>query len=244
MLFGSTLWVAAVKPGAGPAGPALFAIFGLEVTAPIVTMWAVMALILVMMFFGTRGLNRVPDGRFQVVLELIIDGLVGLLESIFGSRKKALAYLPFLGSMFLFILASNYSGLLPGAGKLPGFMPPTAVWSVTAGLAVVVFFTVQYSGLRAHGLGYFRHFFDPWYLTPLLLPLGILEEVVRPFSLSLRLFANMFGGKTVLTALLLALPYFLPISVMALELIFGFVQAFIFTTLSAVYLANATAEHH
>ncbi len=216
---------------------------GLEVTSVETTMWGVMAVVLLLAWLGTRNLERVPRSRLQSLLEIAVDGLRAFFAPIIG-EENARAFLPFLGSLFIFILLSNYTGLLPGAGHLRGLAAPTSNWGVTAGLATVVFVTVQYVGVRRRGLAYFKHMVDPWYLAPLLLPLGVIEEFVRPFALSLRLVANIFGGETVVLALLMATPWFLPIIPLGLELIFGFIQAFIFTFLTAIYLATAIAEEH
>ena len=238
-----TEFMSAAAEGAGEHGSeVLFTLFGLDVTPAITTMWAIMALIIVFSFIVTRTLERVPRTRLQAAVELVFESLEELFKGILGDRARG--YLPLLISFFLFIVVSNYSGLIPGAGHFKGFMAPTSRWGVTAGLAVIVFFAQQYFGIKEKGLGYFKHFVDPPFLAPLMLPLGILEELVKPFSLSLRLFANIFGGETVLAALLLTLPVLVPISVLALEVIFGLVQAMIFTMLAAVYFANATAEDH
>lgn len=226
-------------------GGALFEIplVGLEVTSAETTMWAIMLIVLALTWAGTRNLGRVPGTRLQSLLEVMVGGLESFFATIIG-KHHARAFLPFLGSLFIFILLSNYSGLLPGAGHVPGLMAPTSNWGVTAGLAAVVFVTVQYSGIKRRGLAYFKHMVDPWYLAPLLLPLGIIEEFVRPFALSLRLVANVFGGEIVVLALLLATPWFVPIIPLALEAIFGLIQAFIFTFLTAIYLATAVAADH
>ncbi|RJQ09235.1 MAG: ATP synthase F0 subunit A [Bacillota bacterium] len=216
---------------------------GLEVTSIETTMWGIMLIVLVAAWLGTRTLGRVPRSRGQALLEVAVDGLRAFFAPIIG-EENARAFLPFLGSLFIFILLSNYSGLLPGAGHLPGLAAPTSNWGVTAGLAAVVFVAVQYVGVKKRGLAYFKHMVNPWYLAPLLLPLGVVEEFVRPFALSLRLVANIFGGETVVLALLAATPWFLPIVPLGLELIFGFIQAFIFTFLTAIYLATAVAEEH
>jgi len=216
---------------------------GLEVTSVETTTWGVMLLVLLVVWLGTRNLGRVPRTRTQALLEIAVDGLRAFFAPIIG-EENARAFLPFLGSLFIFILVSNYSGLLPGAGHLRGLKAPTSNWGVTAGLATVVFVAVQYTGIRRKGLGYFKHMVEPLYLAPLLLPLGIIEELVRPFALSLRLVANIFGGETVVLALLMATPWFLPIIPLGLELIFGAIQAFIFTFLTAIYLATAVAEEH
>jgi F-type H+-transporting ATPase subunit a len=216
---------------------------GLEVTSIVTTTWAIMAIVLVLCWLGTRNLGRVPRTRGQALLELAVDGLRAFFAPIVG-EENARRFLPLLGSLFIFILLANYSGLLPGAGHIRGLKAPTSNWGVTAGLAAVVFFSVQYSGIRKRGLRYFKHMVDPWYLSPLLLPLGVIEEFVRPFALSLRLVANIFGGEIVVLALLMAIPWFLPIVPLALELIFGGIQAFIFTFLTAIYLSTAVAEEH
>ncbi len=218
-------------------------LLGLEVTSIETTMWGIMLLVLIFAWRGTRNLGRIPRTRGQALLELAVDGLRAFFAPIIG-EENARAFLPFLGSLFIFILLSNYTGLLPGAGHIRGLKAPTSNWGVTAGLAIVVFVAVQYSGIRRRGLAYFKHMVEPLYLAPLMLPLGIIEEIVRPFALSLRLVANIFGGETVVLALLAATPWFLPIVPLGLELIFGAIQAFIFTFLTAIYLATAVAEEH
>ncbi len=236
--------LAVAQHGDAPGhGGALFVIpgIGLEVTSRVTTMWGIMAVIILFGWLVTRGLKQIPESRLQNGVEMALEGLMSILNSIMH-ENQARRFLPFLGSLFIFILVSNYSGLLPGAGELPGFNPPTNTWSVTAGLAIIVFVVVHFFGIKEKGLGYFKHFVEPLFLAPLMLPLSILEELVKPFSLSLRLYANIFAGEAVLLGLLFALPYFLPISVLLLEVIFGFVQAFIFTTLATVYIANATSE--
>lgn len=215
-----------------------------DITGTVVTMWWLMGLIILGGLLVARILQGVPRSRVQVAVEILVEGLWSLFAGVFDSREKAKQWLPFLGSFFIFILISNYSGLFPGAGLFAWFKPPTSHWGVTAGLALVVFVTVQGSGIKKRGLKHFKHFFEPLYLAPLMFPLGILEELVKPFSLSLRLFANIFGGEAVLAGLLASLPLFLPVTVLLLEIIFGFVQAFIFTLLATVYIASATAEHH
>jgi len=240
--FASAAHGAAEEAGAH-GGDIVFTIpgIGVEVTSVVTTMWVIMALLVLLGWLTVRGLQRLPEGRLQNVMEMVVEGLLGLLEQVMD-RERAVKYLPLLGSFFLFILISNYSGLIPGAGEIKGFKAPTSHWGVTAGLAIVVFAAVQYNGVRQKGLKYFKHFVEPVMMAPLMLPLNILEELVKPFSLSLRLVANIYGGEVVLAGLLMAIPYFLPITVLGLEVVFGFIQAFIFTVLAAVYISNATAE--
>lgn len=216
---------------------------GLPVTGAVTTMWGVMLVLFFVAWMGTRHLQAVPRSRWQALAEYIVDGLISFLATIIGP-KRARQFLPLLASLFLFILLCNYSGLLPGAGHLRALTQPTSNWGVTAGLAGIVFVMTLFYGLKERGFGYFAHMFEPIYLAPLLIPLGLIEEIVRPFALSLRLVANMFGGETVVLALLMAVPYFLPIVPMALEIIFGAIQAFIFMFLTAIYIGSAVEGEH
>lgn len=217
----------------------LFDIFGLPVTSHVTTMWAVMALLLVVCFLTTRRLTKVP-GHLQNLVEFTVEGLLNFFGGILGP-EKARRYFPLLATFFLFILLSNWSGVLPGAGYIKGFKPPTSTWSVTAGLAVVVFFAVQIAGVKEKGLKYLKHFIEP---VPIFLPMTIIEEFVKPLSLSLRLYGNIFGEETVVFVLFSLAPYFSPIPMQMLGLLFGFIQALVFTTLTAIYIANATTEAH
>ncbi|NPV28741.1 MAG: F0F1 ATP synthase subunit A [Firmicutes bacterium] len=217
----------------------LFSIFGLPVTSYVTTMWAIMGVLLIICLFVTRRLNMVP-GRLQNLVEFTVEALLNFFGGILGP-EKARRYFPLLATLFLFILFSNWSGVLPGAGHVKGFRPPTSTWSVTAGLAIVVFFSVQIAGVREKGLKYLKHFIEP---IPVFLPMTIIEEFVKPLSLSLRLYGNIFGEETVVAVLFSLAPYFSPIPMQMLGLLFGFIQALVFTTLTAIYIANATAEAH
>jgi F-type H+-transporting ATPase subunit a len=228
------LAVAAGTEGAGP----LFTLFGLQVTSHVTTTWAVMAVLILLGFLSTRGLKREPRG-LQNAMELALEALLHLFTGIMG-RERAKQAIAFLGTLFLFIIMSNYSGMIPGAGMVRGFAAPTSTWSVTLGLGLCSLVAVQYFGVRRKGLRAFSHLFQPWFLTPI----NVLEELVRPVSLSLRLFGNVFGEEMVVATLLMVVPYFLPIVAMLLGLIFGAVQAIIFTVLTSVYIAMATADHH
>jgi len=220
----------------------LFEVFGLPVTSEVTTEWVLMGLLLVLAFLAVRRASLVP-GRFQTAVELGVNFVVDtVIAPSIGGREKALRYLPFLGSLFFFILFSNYLGLLPGAVlELPGYKAPTSNVSVTAALAVLAFVATHVSGIRERGIRYFTHFFQPFWF---LFPLNLVEELIRPLSLSLRLFGNIFGEEYILFVLLGLAPWFVPVPLMGLDLLFGFLQAFIFTTLTAAYIGGAIAEHH
>jgi F-type H+-transporting ATPase subunit a len=220
-------------------GDVLFNVFGLPVTSHVTTMWAIMAVFILIAVLSTRNMKKVP-GRLQNLVEFTIESLLNFFSGILGP-EKARRYFPLLATFFLFILFSNWSGLLPGAGHVKGFKPPTSTVSVTAGLAVVSFFATQISGFREKGWKYLKHFIEP---IPIFLPLTIIEELVKPVSLSLRLYGNIYGEETVVAVLFSLAPYFTPIPMQMLGILFGFIQALVFTTLAAIYIANATAEAH
>ncbi len=223
--------------GVGP----LFSIFGLEVSSVVTTMWGLMILLFLASYFATRKLEKIPEGRLQNAMEFILETLLSQLAPVMGGEKMARRYFPLLASFFILILCSNYSGLLPLAGHLPGLQAPTSTLSVTAGLAIVVFFSTHFFGVKTKGIGYFKHFVQP---LPFLLPLNIIEEFVRPLSLSLRLYGNIYGEEMVVASLFALVPFFLPVPMMVLGILFGLIQAFVFTMLAALYIGTAAAEHH
>lgn len=223
-------------------GDVLFVIPGinLPVTSPVTTMWAIIVIFAAVSWFVTRRLRSVP-GRLQAALELTVEALDGFFANLMG-RDRARRFLPLLASLFLFILASNYAGFIPGAGHIRGVDAPTSNWGTTAGLAAIVFAVSLGYGVWVKRGAYFRHFIEPHFLAPLMIPLGIIEEFTRPFSLSLRLVANVFAGETLVLALLAVFPYILPVVPMLLEAFFGFIQAFIFAFLAAIYINMAVED--
>ncbi len=220
----------------------LFSIGPLEVTGPVVTMWVIIAVLGIVSWLATRRLKEVP-GPLQNLAEMAVEKLRDMYSDTL-SRKNLDRYLPVLGTFFIFILACNYSGLLPGAGK--AFAVPTASLSVTAGLAICAFFYNQFAGIRAKGVwGYFKALCGPSViLVVLMLPLNLIEQVVRPFSLAMRLYGNIFGEETVVENLGHMLPLLLPLLMQVLSLLFGVLQAMVFTKLLAFYVEEATEEEH
>ena len=152
--------------------------------------------------------------------------------------ENARRYFPIMATYFIFIVVANYSGLLPGAGSV--FAVPTACLSVTAGLAIVAFFTTHTIGIRRQGFGhYLLSFLKPFFL---MLPLNLIEQVVRPFSLALRLYGNLYGEEMVSEQLGHILPIGLPIVMHVLSLLFCLIQAVVFTMLLSIYISEATGE--
>ena len=219
---------------------ALFSLGPLQVNSQMVTMTVISALLVLVCFLGTRHMEERPRG-LQNLLEKTVEFLLDFYGGVMGP-ELARRYLPYLGTMFLLILFSNYSGLLPLAGELPGLAAPTSLLSVTAGLAVCTFFVVQYAGIRQHGLkGYSHHFTRP---IIVLCPLFVLEEFIHPLSLSLRLFGNIYGEEAVTVQMAALVPVIAPLTMNVLSLLLGAVQALIFTLLSGIYISMAAGEGH
>lgn len=146
-------------------------------------------------------------------------------------------YFPVLATLFIFIIVSNYSGLIPGAGHYKAFKVPTANLSVTAALAIIGFFTIHTVGVKERGVGgYLKSFLS------VMLPLTIVEQFVRPFSLALRLFGNLYGEEMVTEQLYGIFPILVPILMNVLSLLFCLIQALVFTMLLSIYISEAAEE--
>ena len=144
-------------------------------------------------------------------------------------------YLPFVGTLFVFIAASNLLAIVPG------FDPPTGSLSTTTALALCVFIAVPLYGIRRRGWrAYLRDYLEP---TPIMLPLNLIGELARTLALAVRLYGNVMSGAVVGAILLIVTPLFFPVLMHALELLTGIIQAYIFAVLATVYLAAATAAH-
>ena len=214
----------------------LFSIGPLEVTKVVVTMWVIIAVLALVSFLATRKLRDVP-GPLQNAAEMAVDGLRNYYGDLIG-KENAARYFPILATFFIFIVISNYSGLLPGAGYV--FSVPTACLSVTAGLAVIAFFTTHTVGIRKlRPGGYLKSFLKPIWA---MLPLTIIEQFVRPFSLALRLYGNLFGEEMVTEQLGELFPIGLPLVMQVLSLLFCLIQAIVFTMLLSIYITEATGE--
>lgn len=211
-------------------------IFGvLDVTGEIITMWLILALVALVSFLATRCLRERP-GRFQNVIEWGVEYLDNFTSDILG-RKKSRKYFTFLGSMFVFIIISNYSGLIPGVGLTDYVKAPTSSLSVGLALGLTAFVFLQISGLRSGVGNYFKRFVSPVFF---MLPLLLLDEIVKPVSLALRLYGNIFGEETVTEQLYKIMPIGAPVIMMVLSLLFCAIQAMVFTMLVSIYLDEAT----
>ncbi len=201
------------------------------VNATVAFTWAVMALMLVLSWLVTRKLTASTDlSRGQNLLEALVTGMRDQIREI--TQDDAWPYLPFVGTLFLFIAVSNVLAIVPG------FQAPTGSLSTTSALALCVFIAVPYFGTREQGAGgYFRHYVEP---TPLMLPFNLIGEVSRTLALAVRLFGNIMSGSMIVAILLALAPLFFPVIMNALGLLTGLVQAYIFAVLAMVYIASAT----
>ena len=209
----------------------LFHIGPVNITRPIVTTWAIMLVLTATSWLVTRRLRKLPDGR-QALLEIVVTGIAAQIEDVI--RKDPRPFLPLLSTLFIFLIAANLSGLVPGIEA------PTGKLETPAALALIVFFSVHYFGIRAKGIrGYLASFAKP---KLIMLPLNVLSELTRTFSLMLRLFGNIMSGEFIVALVIALAGLFVPIPLMALEILVGLVQAYIFTVLAAVFIGAAAGD--
>ena len=206
----------------------LFHIGPVAITRPVVTTWAIMLVLTLVAWLITRRLSLHPDRR-QAVLEIIVTGILGQIEDVIRTDPRRL--LPLIGTLFIFLVAANLSGVLPGVEA------PTAKIETPAALALIVFVSVHYFGVRARGLlGYLASFAKP---KLIMLPFNLISEVTRTFSLMVRLFGNVMSGGFVIALVVALAGLFVPIPFMVLEILLGLIQAYIFTVLATVFIGAA-----
>lgn len=204
--------------------------------------WFVSALLIGVAFLATRKVERIPSG-LQNFMEYALDFIRDLAKDQIG-EKEYRPWVPFVGTLFLFIFVSNWSGaLIPWKLiRIPGgeLAAPTNDINTTVALALLTSLAYFYAGFRKRGLGYFAKYIEP---TPILLPINILEDFTKPLSLSFRLFGNILADELVVAVLVLLVPLFVPLPVMVLGLFTSAIQALIFATLAAAYIGEAIEGH-
>lgn len=211
----------------------VFRVGPVEITSTVVNTWIVMAVLFLIVYLLTRSFEEKPRGA-QTLFELAIEFLYSLIADS-GMGVEGRRHLPVVGTFFTFILCLNLSWFIPG------MVPPTTDLMTTAALGVTAVLIVQAAALLQKGpKGYLRHFAQP---VAIMIPMNLVEELVKPFSLAVRLFGNMFGEKMVATILFILAPLLAPTPVLALGVLMGAIQAFIFTVLVVSYLASATQGH-
>lgn len=214
----------------------IFSIGILEVHGNTLTTWFLMIALTILCLYLTRGLSVMPTTKRQVALELAVEKLLHFLTPFMGKRELAEQYFPVIGSFFFIILAGNYSGLLPGAGRVAGFQAPTGTLSYCIGLALFSMIYAEYSGFKRKGIHYLKHVVSP---NPVMLPMNLMELGIKPLSLSLRLFGNIYGEEILVAGIFSLFPAVVPVPFMFLSMFFGLIQAAVFTILSATYVASA-----
>jgi F-type H+-transporting ATPase subunit a len=237
------------RAGAG-AGPTSLITFDVSITSTIITMWIVSVFVIALLFVLTRGRRMMP-GKAQNAIEYVYEMIESFGMSLGGEAAKP--FITLFVAFFLYILFSNWSGLIPPIGKIEQLRAPTSDANITIGLALVAFVFFEYMGFKTLGVrGYLSKFFPLGEFRNgvgagiIALFVGLIElllEVVKPVTLSMRLFGNIYGGEValgVLTALTVAI---IPMGMIALELMLNLVQALIFSTLTLMFTLIAIEGH-
>lgn len=209
--------------------PVLFDIGPVSVTETMVTSTAVSAVLIAAALILRHLVRTRPRHVFAVVAVMVVESFDELVAGIVGRRHAIVSTLT--GSLFLFIVGCNV------AGQLPGVHPATGNLATTSALAVIVFLSVPIAGVRTNGFwGYIRHYFRP---NPILMPLHLISELSRTLALAVRLFGNIMSGHLVVAMLVALAGFLVPTPLMALDLLIGLLQAYIFAVLSTVYIGAA-----
>jgi len=239
----------------------LFSIGGFSVTNSLfVAVIAAASLAFAAIFFS-RHPKEIPRGA-QNVIEAVFEGLLSFIESITQDRRQAKDFFPLVATIFLFVLVSNWSGLLPGAGTIginetiaghltmiPFLRGPAADLNMTVALSLIAVISVQVFGILALGIrGYASKFLvapwkKPYVIGTVVGFLELIGEFAKILSFSFRLFGNVFAGEVLLTVMLTLVPYLVPLPFLLLEVFVGVVQAAVFSLLTIVFLKMAVTSH-
>ncbi|OGF94190.1 ATP synthase F0 subunit A [Candidatus Giovannonibacteria bacterium RIFCSPLOWO2_12_43_8] len=224
----------------------LFDFLGIPVTNALLLSTVVTLILVLFGFYLRKKITLEPAGA-QNFIELLLEKLLNLMDSVLGSRELSERYLPLIATVFIFIITSNWFGLLPIVGSVgigdgehwtPLFRSPAADLNFTMALATISVFGVNLLGALALGTKkYFSRFF-----TSVVGPLEFFSEFIKIISFSFRLFGNVFAGEVLLIIVGFLIPYFIPLPFLFLELFVGFIQAFIFSMLTLVFVAMAVKE--
>jgi F-type H+-transporting ATPase subunit a len=197
------------------------------ITTTVLTTWVLMFALALFAWFGTARL-RLQPGPLQTALEGIVSVIENAVAAVAPQQAQQLT--PFIGSLWIFLVIANLSGLIPGVQS------PTGDLSATAGLALLVFLSVHWFGIRAQGLGnYLRHYLSP---SPVLLPFHLISEVTRTIALAVRLFGNIMSLEMTALLILLVAGFLAPVPILMLHIVEALVQAYIFGMLALIYVAG------
>ncbi|HVZ76114.1 MAG TPA: F0F1 ATP synthase subunit A [Candidatus Paceibacterota bacterium] len=237
------------------ASERLFSVWGMPITNTIVTMWLVMAALLIAAFFIGRNLTLIP-GKVQSAVEMAYEYVYGYMHGTLGSDKLVRRYFPLIATIFLFVLAANLMEILPvfgtltvggGDARVPLLHVLTSDLNTTLTLAIISFFVVEISGILTLGILKYGSKFVNFSGGAIGFIVGLLEiigNLARLVSLSFRLFGTVFAGETLLLVIGFFAPYFAPVPFMAFELFIGLLQAAIFAILTLAYIKLAIDEPH
>ncbi|MDP3998087.1 MAG: F0F1 ATP synthase subunit A [bacterium] len=231
----------------------IFHFFSFPVTNSLLVTWILMVFLFIVTFFATRNLQAVPSGLHNIT-EMVLDGLSNLFEGMVG--QKARKFFPLVATFFIFIILGNWLGLIPGFGSIgfwevkdqemtlvPFFRRITSDLNTTIALALFSVGAIQYFGLKEIKLSYLKKFVN--LRGPIDFFVGSLEiisEIAKIISFSFRLFGNMFAGEVLIVVISFLIPVIAPVPFMFLEVFVGFIQAFIFATLTLVFLSVAVSH--
>lgn len=221
----------------------------LTVTNSLLTTWVVMAILIIFSILSTKNMSKVP-GTLQSIAEMIVGGLYDFFTSVVG--KNVAQFFPIVGSLFIYILISNWVGLLPGVGTIgfhhgESFLPllrgPMADLNATVALALVSVLAMQYFGFKNVGAHYSQRFLN--FKDPIMFSVGILEiasDISKIVSFAFRLFGNIFAGEVLLAVMAFLMPFLVPLPFLLMELFVGLIQALVFSMLSAAFFTLAVSH--
>ena len=238
-------------------------IFGMPITNSLIASLITTVVLAVIAYFATRDVKKVPRG-LQNLFEVVIEALFNMVDSVTGDKKQTYKFFPLVATIFIFIIISNWLGLLPGFGSVgffetakegmsgeehsvfvPLLRSANSDLNVTLALAIISVFATQIFGIAALGiLKYGKKFIN--FSSPIKFFVGILEligEIAKMISFSFRLFGNVFAGEVLLVVIIMLAPFIVPIPFFALELFVGFIQALVFAMLTLVFLKVAVTAH-
>lgn len=238
-------------------------VFGMPITNSLIASLITTVVLLIIAYFATRDIKEVPKG-LQNLFEIVIEALFNMVDSVTGDKKQSYKFFPLVATIFIFIIISNWLGLLPGFGSVgffetvqegthgeehsvfvPLLRSANSDLNITIALAMISVFATQIFGIAALGVfKYGKKFIN--FSSPIKFFVGLLElvgEVAKMVSFSFRLFGNVFAGEVLLVVIMMLAPFIVPVPFFALELFVGFIQALVFAMLTLVFLKVAVTAH-
>ena len=241
----------------------IITIFGMPITNSLIASLITTVVLIIIAYFATRNIKEIPKG-LQNLFEIVIEALFNMVDSVTGDKKQTYKFFPLVATIFIFIIISNWLGLLPGFGSVgffetvqggthgeehsvfvPLLRSANSDLNITIALAMISVFATQIFGIAALGIfKYGKKFLN--FSSPIKFFVGLLElvgEIAKMVSFSFRLFGNVFAGEVLLVVIIMLAPFIVPIPFFALELFVGFIQALVFAMLTLVFLKVAVTAH-